>query len=468
LELKDQVVKLCSFPNPSIAILARQVLKKIEATCEPKDISKKREEDINYLQNVIAGKEVGDANRIKKLLSSNDKFILSSAVKAAAVALQDKAIPLIIPFLSDSDPRVVANTIEALDLISAKIPEFVIEKVSSLLEHQNHRVVTTAAEFLLKHTKSRKKSDIIKQLFRLFASKKEKGWKLAILKTLSKFKSFTISKFAEKVMIAEKDPKIKQLLKELATTSSIKSRSLDENSSKKEQEKSSKNVKTQKPHNIHSPNQTQKTKSKRKFITSDQFQFQTQSNSEKPLTRKLIIMATVLILGISSSLLIFKPSIRDKLMFVLGINYENWLKNKLKTVKKLIDKEAFNSAYILLQEVGEKIPSNLKEKLNKTYAYLFLSWGQSLRLSGDSEEALKKLIKAWLFQNDKTIKEEIVWLLIDESNVNLLMKYYEELKEILYISDYEEILKMKPTKEQRKFLKFLKSKDPSLYNKINL
>ncbi len=82
---------------------------------------------------------------IKQLQNEEHKHVIATLVKTIGILGDERVIPVLSPYLKDSDGRVRANTIEALEAVQVAKT---FELISPLLNDTNSRVVANAAKTL--------------------------------------------------------------------------------------------------------------------------------------------------------------------------------------------------------------------------------------------------------------------------------------------------------------------------------
>ncbi|MDD3147804.1 MAG: HEAT repeat domain-containing protein, partial [Candidatus Riflebacteria bacterium] len=86
---------------------------------------------------------------LKAKLQHEENFIVQATlISCIGQTAKADVIPLISPFLDSEDPRVVANTIDAMVKISRSASPDLVEKLKQLLQHEDNRVKSTAIRTL--------------------------------------------------------------------------------------------------------------------------------------------------------------------------------------------------------------------------------------------------------------------------------------------------------------------------------
>ncbi len=173
--------QLINHRDPEVKYLARkayETLAKKSRSPIPKQEEKKdftKDELIKYLsdydyqkrlqavQYIREKKLIELLPEIEKLLKNErHEFVISAAVKALAELGKDTYKDLIISFLEHPDSRVVANTIEAIEI--AGIRE-AVSKIMQLMNHEDNRVRTNAIKAVLSLSGSSMISEISSMVY---------------------------------------------------------------------------------------------------------------------------------------------------------------------------------------------------------------------------------------------------------------------------------------------------------------
>ena len=86
---------------------------------------------------------------LKDKLQKEENFIVQATlISCLGQTAKADAIPLISPFLSSEDPRVVSNTIDAMVKLSRKADPEMVDRLKELLQHEDNRVKSTAIRTL--------------------------------------------------------------------------------------------------------------------------------------------------------------------------------------------------------------------------------------------------------------------------------------------------------------------------------
>ena len=86
---------------------------------------------------------------LKEKLQKEENFIVQATlISCLGQTAKADVIPLISPFLSSEDPRVVSNTIDAMVKLSRKADPELVDRLKDLLQHEDNRVKSTAIRTL--------------------------------------------------------------------------------------------------------------------------------------------------------------------------------------------------------------------------------------------------------------------------------------------------------------------------------
>lgn len=98
---------------------------------------------------VLSLKQLGDERAvtylIKLLREENNEFVKAAIIKSLARLGSKKILPIILPFLKDSDYRVVANTIEAIEILG---DSSFIDHIKPFLNSDSIRIKVNTAKAL--------------------------------------------------------------------------------------------------------------------------------------------------------------------------------------------------------------------------------------------------------------------------------------------------------------------------------
>jgi len=86
---------------------------------------------------------------LKEKLQKEENFIVQATlISCLGQTAKADVIPMISPFLSSEDPRVVSNTIDAMVKLSRKADPELVDRLKELLQHEDNRVKSTAIKTL--------------------------------------------------------------------------------------------------------------------------------------------------------------------------------------------------------------------------------------------------------------------------------------------------------------------------------
>ncbi len=471
-EFYEQVKKLTYYPDPHIAILARQVLVQLEQLSKEEgkedkiNVSSNREEEVKFLQEVIEGKNQVTLDELKKYLSSNDKHVLATAVKAVMKVGGKKAISMVVPFLNDSDPRVVANTIESFKFLP-QLPDTVKEKLLMKLKDENHRIATTALEVLFIFSKtSKEKQELLELLFDYLMGNYKPSWKIAAIKVLENVKSLKVDKLLENLAISLKDEEVKKAIDEVLSKRQEKRKKLlkvktFEDKAKeveKKKEKEKKVAKKIKKAPVIAKQSTKKLLEAKKNIEEE-------NKKEKKDIGKIALIITLIasILAIGTALVIYYPKIRQKIK-LRDYNYR--IKYYISLLKQAIDTENWSTAMNIVNKLELEVRPEDKEKVKKLKALLYKEKARYVRVKGNYEDAIRLFLKAYKQYPEDSIRDEIVWALSEASDIQLIKEFSKQLLKVLKPADWVSILDFCTDEEKKFIFNNIIKKKKGLYAKV--